>query len=243
MKCLNCGKECEDRFCPSCGQPTQTSRTTWKSFSISSIADMLRFKGPFLYTCREMLLHPWRVIADYTAGRRVRYSSPLLFLLTLAIYAALLYSWADIDANVTSNIYIMRFYEFSSGMFTMCMLPPIILALRIIYRKRGVKRYNFPEIFTAGILLSALSFLIDILILPAAWWIDYTTEISLVVFLGYCSICIFKAFPVRPCWKSALLFINFMILCVVFLFFYMIILELIPQLIFGSDQIMHSMHI
>ena len=243
MKCLNCGTECADKFCPSCGQSTSTARTTWKSFSTSSLADMLRFKGRFLNTCGELLIHPWDVISNYTAGRRVRYSSPLLFLLTLAIYSTLLYSWADLADNVEHNIYILRFYEFSSGMFTLCMLPPIILALRLIYRRHGLSRYNTPELFTAGIFLSALSFILDILLLPVNMLIGDTAEISLLLFLVYCSICILKAFPVRPHWKGILLFTCFLALSLLFLSFYMLMLALIPQFIFGSSQEIHTMHI
>lgn len=243
MKCLNCGTECDGKFCPSCGQSTSTTRTTWKSFSISSLADMLRFKGRFLHTCGELLIHPWSVISNYTAGRRVRYSSPLLFLLTLAIYSTLLYSWADLDDNVEHNLYILRFYEFSSGMFTLCMLPPIIFALRLVYKRYGLTHYNVPELFTAGIFLSALSFILDILLLPISMLVGDTVEISLIVFLVYSSICILKAFPVRPRWKGILLFIWFLILGVIFLSFYMLTLELIPQLILGSSQEIHTMHV
>lgn len=243
MKCLNCGHECDDRFCPRCGQSTSTARTTWRSFSTSSLADMLRFKGRFLHTCGELLIHPWSVISNYTAGRRVRYSSPLLFLLTLAIYSTLLYSWADIDDNVEHNVYILRFYEFSSGMFTLFMLPPIILALRLVYRKHGLTRYNVPELFTAGIFLAALSFLLDILALPIVMFFGDTIAISTYIFLIYCSICILKAFPIKPRWKGILRFIWFLILCMTLLSIYMLTLELIPQSIFGSWSEMSATHI
>ena len=123
-KCLNCGNDCDDKFCPKCGQSTATGRTTWRSFSLTSLLEMLRFQGRNLHTCGELLLHPWTVIANYTAGRRVRYSSPLLFLLTLAILGTLLSSWAGLEDNDDRSSYLLRFHSFSSGMFTVCMIPP-----------------------------------------------------------------------------------------------------------------------
>lgn len=241
MKCLNCGNDCDDKYCPKCGQPTSTSRTTWRSFSTSSLADMLRFKGRFLHTCSDLLTHPWTVISNYTAGRRVRYSSPLLFLLTLAIYAALLTSWVGREPSIDRNIYLLRFYEFSSGMFTMCMLPPVILSLRIIYRKQGIRRFNFPELFTAGIFLCALSFLIDIVLLPFSLFMDSIADFSPIIFLIYCSICIFKVFPIRPYIKAIATFILFLILSIVSLTVYIIILEAVPQFIFGTTDAIRSL--
>lgn len=232
-KCLNCGNDCYDRFCPKCGQSTATGRTTWRSFSLTSLLEMLRFQGRNLHTCGELLLHPWTVIANYTAGRRVRYSSPLLFLLTLAILGTLLSSWAGLEDHDDRSSYLLRFHSFSSGMFTVCMLPPAILSLRIVYRKYGIKRYNTPELLIAGIYLSALSFLIDIILLPFDAWIIDTSGTNFTIFLVYCSVCVFKAFPIRPLWKAELRFIWFVILTGLFLGIYILALEEITKLILG----------
>lgn len=238
MKCLNCGNECEDKFCPKCGQPTSTARTTWRSFSTSSLADMLRFKGRFLHTCGELLIHPWAVISNYTAGRRVRYSSPLLFLLTLGIYAVLLNSWLNPEDTVDHNMYLMRLYQFSSGMFTLCMLPPIILAVWLVYRNKGISRFNIPELLTAGIFLCALSFLIDILLLPFDRLIGDTSTISLVIFMGYCSACVFKAFPVTPWIRGAMHFIGFLIVAAILFCIYVVLLEALPHFMFGTLDVL-----
>lgn len=241
MKCLNCGNECEDKFCPKCGQPTATARTTWRSFSTSSLADMLRFKGRFLHTCGELLIHPWTVISNYTAGRRVRYSSPLLFLLTLGIYSVLLTSWICPEEKIDHSTYIFRFYDFSSGMFTLFMLPPIILAARLAYRSHGARRFNIPELLTAGIFLSALSFIIDILLLPVNMMGFDTTTFSLIIFIAYSSVCIFKAFPVTPRWKAVMRFIWFLMLTAIFLCIYVAFFESIPQLMFGPHEALRQL--
>ncbi len=219
MKCLNCVTECDASFCPMCGQPTSTGRTNWRSFSTSSLADMLRFRGRFLNTCGELLTRPWNVIANYTAGRRVRYSSPLLFLLTLGIYSVLLESWFA--------------PEKSSGMYTLCLLPPLIPALRIAYRRHGIDRFNTPELLTAGIFLSALSFLIGILFLPLEIIAGQSSGISAIVFIAYCAVSIFKAFPIQPMRKAASHFILFIVLAALFLIIYVSVLELIPHFILG----------
>ncbi len=233
MKCLNCVTECDASFCPMCGQPTSTGRTNWRSFSTSSLADMLRFRGRFLNTCGELLTRPWNVIANYTAGRRVRYSSPLLFLLTLGIYSVLLESWFAPEKNIEHNSYVLRLYEFSSGMYTLCLLPPLIPALRIAYRRHGIDRFNTPELLTAGIFLSALSFLIGILFLPLEIIAGQSSGISAIVFIAYCAVSIFKAFPIQPMRKAASHFILFIVLAALFLIIYVSVLELIPHFILG----------
>lgn len=249
MKCLNCGADCDNKYCPECGQPTATSRTTWKSFSLSSLADMLRLKGRFLHTCGHLLLHPWRVIADYTAGRRARYSSPLLFMLTLGIYVTLLSSWIGIDVNddeVPFRVYLLRFYQFSSGMFALCMLPPAILALRIVYRNHGIHRFNIPELLIAGIFLCGLSYLLDILLMPlyllgGISLYSVANTLSLLAFITYLIVAIFKAFPIRPRWKGVLVFIGFVILMLVFVVVYILIIEGTAQCLFGVDPRLSDM--
>ncbi len=235
IKCLNCGHECHGKYCPECGQATSTARTTWKSFSIASIADMLRFKGPFLYTCQQLLIRPWKVIADYTAGRRVGYTSPLLLLLTLGIYSALLRTWLlgfkieDYDETVM----YLRIFNFSFGMGTFLLLPPLILAVRIVYKNSNIKRYNIPEILTAGIYLLAYSFLIEILTIPLDLvWGKAGILIRNFMTLAMCSICLSKAAGIRNLGKAIVLFAVFLILSGILLIIYMAIVELILEVSF-----------
>lgn len=233
MKCLNCGHECQGKYCPECGQPTSTTRTTWRSFSVASVADMLRFRGPFLHTCWMLLCRPWTVISDYTAGRRIRYTSPLLLLLTLGIYSSLLNTWLlGIPSDADEGIMFLKLYQFSFGMGMFIMLPPVILAVKAVYRKSNIGRYNAPEILIAGIFLSSYSLLLDIIFIPIEMVWDEDGNITTFVVFLVSSICLFKAAKIRSWLKAGLRYVLFWVVLLIFWTAYATIVELLLRFLF-----------
>jgi len=194
---------------------------------------MLRFKGPFLHTCWMLLCCPWKVISDYTAGRRICYTSPLLLLLTLGIYSSLLNSWLLDGPNADDEqIVFLKFYQFSFGMGTFIMLPPVILALKAIFRKSNIGRYNAPEILIAGIFLSAYSLLLDIIFVPLEMVWDTVGDISMFMTLLMSSICLFKAARIKKWWKAAASFVVFCIVLVIFWAIYAGLVEMLLRKLF-----------
>jgi Protein of unknown function (DUF3667) len=75
--CLNCACHYRGAFCPHCGQKASTRR-----YSVGGVKDQLVDKYKFydnkeLFTLKEIIVRPGAVIANYLAGRRVRYAAPI----------------------------------------------------------------------------------------------------------------------------------------------------------------------
>ncbi len=94
MHCLNCNHEADGaaRFCPSCGQRTDTERL--------SLADMARDlmhafvnveRGPLVFA-RALLLRPGTVAREFVQGRRRRHYGPFATLAVVVGMAALVFN-------------------------------------------------------------------------------------------------------------------------------------------------------
>jgi hypothetical protein len=82
--CANCGAEVVERYCSRCGQDGGlTPRLPLKEIVAEGLGEVLSVDGRMARTIGPFFLRPGLLTAEYLAGRRARYSSPLrLYLLT-----------------------------------------------------------------------------------------------------------------------------------------------------------------
>ena len=206
--CLNCGERCSGKYCPHCGQPTDTARLTKKTFAQHSINGILRVNGNFFRTAKMLLLAPWTLISDYLKGKRVQYTSPLVMLVLLVFYDTVFRSWLGLDGidheEITDivegvDIYsILKVLVGNESITAILATPPAVIALRYAYRHAGSHRFNWVEYMFAGIYFWCLLYVLDILLTPIEYFgfedIDY---------ISVCYICVmalitmWKAFPCR----------------------------------------------
>lgn len=76
--CLNCNNVLNDNFCSKCGQSARTSRVNAKHLVEELQYGLLHINKGLLYTTKELLLRPGLTIKNYLAGKRVKYTKPLL---------------------------------------------------------------------------------------------------------------------------------------------------------------------
>ncbi|NAS14099.1 DUF3667 domain-containing protein [Flavobacteriaceae bacterium R33] len=95
-KCLNCGHplDMSDKFCPSCSQANSTKKLTLKDFFDEFFSSLISYDSKLLKTLKAMLLRPGRITLDYVSGKRVSYTNPFRFLLSLAIVYFLMLSFS-----------------------------------------------------------------------------------------------------------------------------------------------------
>lgn len=81
--CANCGAEAPERYCPECGQATRwTARQPAWRIAAEAVEETFALDSRVGRTALPFLFRPGQLTAEYWAGRRVRYSSPLrLYLL------------------------------------------------------------------------------------------------------------------------------------------------------------------
>lgn len=102
-ECKNCGHplDMSDKFCPNCSQLNSTKKLTLKDFFDEFFSSLISYDSKILKTLSALLLRPGKITKDYINGKRVSYTNPFRFLLSLAIIYFLMtnYSWnlTDID--------------------------------------------------------------------------------------------------------------------------------------------------
>ncbi|MGB3149061.1 MAG: DUF3667 domain-containing protein [Maribacter sp.] len=128
VECLNCGHplEISDKYCPICSQANSTKKPTIKDFFEEFFSNIISYDSKLFKTLAALLLRPGRITKDYIAGKRVSYTNPFRFLLSLAIIYFLLMGISgdfeqlnrlgskssnmdllfDINDNVFDNIYL-----------------------------------------------------------------------------------------------------------------------------------------
>ena len=86
-QCANCGHalDISDRFCPNCSQANSTKKLTLKDFFNEFLSSLISYDSKLLKTLSALLLRPGKITKDYIDGKRVSYTNPFRFLLSLAI--------------------------------------------------------------------------------------------------------------------------------------------------------------
>lgn len=93
VRCVNCGTEFSDNYCPRCGQKAGIGRVCWKSVQ-QSIALLWGLDSRSLgFTLLQLLLRPGYLISDYIGGRRQVSFPPVKMLFIVAVAYGLLNGW------------------------------------------------------------------------------------------------------------------------------------------------------
>lgn len=86
-QCTNCGHplDISDRYCPNCSQANSTKKLSLKDFFDEFFASLISYDSKLPKTLSALLIRPGKITKDYIDGRRVSYTNPFRFLLSLAI--------------------------------------------------------------------------------------------------------------------------------------------------------------
>ena len=98
--CQNCGHELDisDRFCPNCAQINSTKKLTLRDFLDEFLNSVINYDSKLWKTFSALLLRPGQITADYISGKRISYTNPFRFLLSLAIVYFLIFAY---KSNIT----------------------------------------------------------------------------------------------------------------------------------------------
>ncbi len=100
-ECRNCGHilDISDRYCPNCSQANSTKKLILKDFVDEFLSSVINYDSKLLQTLYTMLVKPGTITKDYIRGKRVSYTNPFRFLLSLAFLYLLMVSY---DSNFSS---------------------------------------------------------------------------------------------------------------------------------------------
>ncbi len=122
-RCLNCGEPVTKRFCPECGQETAHRIVPLRDLIHEVINEFFSFDTRLLQSLRLLLTQPGFLAAEYVAGRRARYLSPLRLYLILSALAVWLSSrTGDQGLDTGFNLFL-------------CFVPLLALTLAVLFRR------------------------------------------------------------------------------------------------------------
>ncbi len=170
--CKNCGFSVENKYCSHCGQKTATARFSFKSLLHELIHGLFHVDHGLLFTARELLLRPGKMLKEYLAGHRVRYFNPFTFCLIIGGLDALLlqkihWSGIFIDLDILEKQEINQYvWDASLKYFAYRLLlsvPVISMITLLFYRK---SHYNFVEHLIANSYLRGEFWLLMLFLIP-----------------------------------------------------------------------------
>ncbi|WP_299326154.1 DUF3667 domain-containing protein [uncultured Maribacter sp.] len=93
--CLNCGHplELSDKYCPNCSQANSTKKLTLFDFFEEFLANYFSYDSKLWKTLTALLLRPGKITREYINGKRLSYTNPFRFLLSLSIIYFLIISF------------------------------------------------------------------------------------------------------------------------------------------------------
>jgi Protein of unknown function (DUF3667) len=133
--CKNCGAGGDQKYCPGCGQALQIERITINSLLHEVGHTFWHLEKGFLYTMKELAIHPGTTQRKYISGIRLRYQKPFpLFAISVTFCALALFF---INRN-TSNQSEKFFYKHYWFMVQAAMLPFFALITYILFKSRDL---------------------------------------------------------------------------------------------------------
>lgn len=95
-ECLNCGHRLSltDKFCSNCSQANSNKKLSLKDYFDEFFSSLISYDSKLLKTLSALLLKPGRITKDYINGKRVSYTNPFRFLLSLAIIYFLIINYS-----------------------------------------------------------------------------------------------------------------------------------------------------
>ncbi|MBU2972763.1 DUF3667 domain-containing protein [Zobellia sp. B3R18] len=96
-ECLNCGHplDLSDKYCPNCAQANSTKKITIKDYLDEFFGTLISYDSRLLRTLSTLLIKPGKITKSYIDGKRISYTNPFRFLLSLAIIYFLIINFSS----------------------------------------------------------------------------------------------------------------------------------------------------
>lgn len=109
-QCLNCEHplDLSDRYCPKCSQINSTKRITFFDLLHEFMDAVFSYDSKFRLTIAVIIRYPGKISQEYVAGRRMMYTNPFRFFLSILFITIILLNFAFdlevLDEGIRKNI-------------------------------------------------------------------------------------------------------------------------------------------
>lgn len=149
----------------------------------------------------------------------------------------------DKEVVAENTPWLLKAVKESTVIKVLSLSIPFIFAGYLTYWKFGSRRFTFSEYVIAGLYLLITVRIYIFLSTPINYLFFNSDELSdfriAIIFLAgvlFGSITVIKAFPIKPVWKSLLVFIGFFALASLFYFIQTVFLFYIDDVLTGADM-------
>ncbi|MFT3669350.1 MAG: DUF3667 domain-containing protein [Pseudoxanthomonas sp.] len=233
--CINCGRSVagsDQKFCPACGQPTPVHRIDWHFLGHELEHSVFHMDRGFLYTLKQLMLRPGRLIRDYIEGRRAGVVKPFLLIMMTGAAATLMAHYAlDGDAlgvSLSAGMEAGAGHQGSMNakqaeamaqmakvfavvkdwmnrhltLITLLLLPVQAAAFKLTFRR--FKQINYPEWLVIISFLTAQLFVVWTVFMPLQRWWSGAQLVGMTVAIILNLLSLTQVFVGYPRWKSFL---------------------------------------
>lgn len=137
--CPNCGAEMPEVYCGRCGQKGGTLNLPIRELVAEYLQEAFRLEGQLLHTLLLLVTKPGVVTADYLAGRRARYTSPVrLYIGASLVFFGLVLLTQSVDSSYyqTTELLHEDLARTTPRIFFFT-LPLFALGLKLAYLRSG----------------------------------------------------------------------------------------------------------
>lgn len=226
-ECINCGRAVagsDQKFCPACGQPTPVRRIDWRFMAHELEHSVLSMDRGVLYSLKELMLRPGRLMRDYLEGRRAKQAKPLLLIMVTAAAVVFLSQYllgggvmdglaasvpaGDAQASEGAAAFAKASESVAGWMnryfalYTLLLLPLEAAAFRLSFHRAG--GLNYPEWFVLTAFLTVQTFIFWMLLILLHRWLPQPLLWVSAVSVLYGIFSLIQFFRGHPWWKSLL---------------------------------------
>ncbi|UOB18364.1 DUF3667 domain-containing protein [Abyssalbus ytuae] len=109
IRCLNCDHplDVSDKYCPNCSQINSTKKVTFFDLINEFFATLISYDSKLRKTLSALIFNPGKISIDYINGKRLTYTNPFRFFLSITIIYFIIISFtgnfSDLDRFGTQN--------------------------------------------------------------------------------------------------------------------------------------------
>jgi hypothetical protein len=174
--CPNCGTELQGRWCHACGQKRiEPEERTLRWLLGEFVAGLTNFDSKFLRSLRVLFVQPGRLGAEWLAGRRASWTSPIALVLVINLAYFFVPQLSDLNLSLGEQLASQWHSEHARG------LVDARLAERGITREEYATQYAFESVNLAKTL-------IILHVPPFALWLLLLTWRQRIVFVDHVAV-------------------------------------------------------
>jgi hypothetical protein len=233
MNCKNCGTSITSNFCPECGQKAKVERITFSYLLNSLFYNVVQIERGFLFTLKELIIRPAKVISEFIEGKRISYYKPIGYVIIMSTISAFVVYFIDLymrsitEASViqierdTFRYFVAVVASFVSkyqSLFYFVMIPVISFCSWVFF----AKRFNYWENIVLNTYLTAQFNILIVIAQITRLFIDGNVSYTpyLIVYFTYIGIVYSNFFSVTKK-GSAIFVLKIVLLMLLVVFAYM----------------------